>query len=196
MFDWDNTDSERIKYIANGWCTCPGTGIRYRIAYASARRAMSIASWRRMFPNSHVEGIVDLGRDPEFQVDRDQLTEPAPVCPTDQGVKHASKKRSPSVRDERLESYVGITLDMLRGGSIAPADLFPVGDFSSDETSEALSSLDDDDLRALIRRAFPPAGSMPPPAAHKKKQLRAAKLGVRKTDPRDITDAKRRLSFM
>jgi hypothetical protein len=97
MFDWGNTDATKIKYIANGEGTHPATGNSYRIAYASARRAMSLASWRTLFSNSHVEGIVDLNEDAEYQFDREQLTEPDAIrasgCPPNQGIKPASKKR-------------------------------------------------------------------------------------------------------
>ena len=61
---------------------------------------MSLASWRTLFPNSHIEGIVDLAQDAEYQIDRDKFTEPDAIrasgCPPEQGIKPATIKRNPT----------------------------------------------------------------------------------------------------
>ena len=120
------------------------------------------------------------------------------VDPRDRAAARMSEVRTSrghEERDERLGRYVDITFGMLRTGDIVPADLFSVDVFSADEISGALSGTDDD-LRALIRRAFPPTSNTRPPSAMSKRRFVAKKLGGVKTDPTGITDPILRLSFM
>jgi hypothetical protein len=98
------------------------------------------------------------------------------------------------IRDERLALYVTITLGMLRSAEITPAGLFHADLFSSDERDGALAR-SDDDLRALILRAFPPASSVRPPIVLVRRRYESLKIG-RKTNPKDIEDAVERLTFM